>query len=173
MIIRLIKGHCIINEDNIDYNSSIEFEIEEYLSPSEKLQKIDLREKSNYSNSSNQILTHFSTEKLQNEKVNLENSIINKTEYTSINNEGILESVTEIGNSIIRNIPPKEKDYSEIKDENDDDEEEKIKNNITFGIDGVLFDIINQLNLTENFSDNKTLKELYKYFDNFTYEIFN
>ena len=156
-----------INEDNIDY------EIEEYLSHSKELQKIDLREKNNCSNCSSQILTHFSTKKLQNEKVNLENSIINKTEYTSINNEGILESVIEIENSLIRNIPPKEKDYSEIKVENDDDIEQNTKKNFTFGIDGVLFDIINQLNLTENVSNNKTIKELFKYFDAFTYEEFN
>ena len=65
--------------------------------------KIDLREKNKCSNCSNTNLTEFSTELLKSDEVYLENSNLNKTIYTSINEEGILQSVIENEISIMKN----------------------------------------------------------------------
>ena len=143
-------------------NQSEDFEVEEYLvPPTEESINYDLREKNNCTNCQNINLTEFSMENIENKEVNLKNSILNKTIYTSINNEGILESVTEIETALITN----EKEEEEII--------EDYKSNITFDIDEMYFETISQLNLSDYFIDENLNKILYDYFDKFSYILFN
>ena len=46
-------------------------------------------------------------------------------------------------------------------------------NNISFGLDTIFIDSINQANLTRYFTNDKISKILFRYFDTFTYELFN
>ena len=145
----------------IKSNQSEDFEVEEFLIPSTKESiNYDLREKINYPNYKNINLTEFSMGNIENKEVNLKNSLVNKTIYTSINNEGFLESVTEIETALIIN----EKEEEIIED---------YKTNITFDIDKIHFETISHLNLSNYFIDENLNKILYDYFDKFDYILFN
>ena len=123
-------------------NQSEEFEVEEFLiSPGEESFNYDLREKNNNTNSKNINLTEFSIENIENTEVNLKNSMLNKTISTSINDEGFLESVTEIESALI------------INEKNEEKNIEDYKTNITFDIDEMYFETITQLTLSNNFID--------------------
>ena len=67
----------------ISNNSSEEFKIEEYLTPSSfndsNSENIELRETTNCSNCSEQNINEFSIQKVKNEQVDIENNSINKT----------------------------------------------------------------------------------------------
>ena len=147
-----------------DSNESENFEVEEYLiPPEEETFNYNLREKNNISNCKNINLTEFSMENIENNEVNLKNSLLNKTVYTTINNEGILESVTEIEIALLINEKEEEKEKI-IED---------YKTNITFDIEEMYFRTISQLNLTDYFIDENLNKILYDYFDKYFYVLFN
>ena len=167
-------------------SSSQEYQIEEYLTSSliEENINYNLREKNNCSNCSNPNLTQFSTESIKSDAVDLENSIINKTIYTNINKDGILESVIEIEKSIMKTVQDEnEEDLRDIQFKEDtfnddnqlsmDDVKDDYKYNITFGLDSLSFETINQVNLRENFINHKISKILFRYFDTFSYELFD
>ena len=125
--------NCIIKKKVYKFgsNQSEDFEIEEFLIPPEEESiNYDLREKKTCENCTNINLTEFSMENIENKEINLKNSLLNKTFYTSINNEGILESVTEIETALITN----EKEEEDIIDD--------YKSNITFDIDKMYFETI-------------------------------
>ena len=150
---------------NTSSKESQEFDIEEYLSsPSDILSNYNVREITNSSNITN--LIEFSTENIESKEVYLENSILNKTINTSINKEGLLESVTEIENAMILNEKSDEDDISKILIFNN-------KSNITFDIDRMFFETINKLKLIDYCTDEKIIKNLFNYFDNNIYELFN
>ena len=144
----------------------------------------NLREKNNCLNCSNPNLTQFSTESIKSNEADLEDSIINKTIHTNINKDGILESVIEIEKSIMKTKQDEnEEDLRDVKfkvdtfnDNNQlsmDDVQDDYKYNITFGLDSLSFETINQVNLRENFINDKISKLLFRYFDTFSYELFD
>ena len=163
----------------------MEYEIEEYITPPLlDSNNIDLREKNNCSNCTGNNLTEFSSELVGSDKANLENSILNKTIYTKINENGILESVTENEISILNNEKMLSEDLTDsmnkakIFDENnliekEDIQEEENKENINIGIEGMNVTVTKYLNLIDNFSKNEILKALYEYFDSFEYKVFD
>ena len=149
---------------NTSPKESQEFDIEEYLSsPSDISSNYNVREKTNSSNITN--LIEFSTENIESKEVHLENSILNKTINTNINKEGLLESVTEIENAMILNEKNEEDDISKIIFNN--------MSNITFDIDRMFFETIKELKLIDYCTDEKIIKNLFNYFDNNSYELFN
>ena len=158
--------NCIIKKKVYKFgsNQSEDFEIEEFfIPPEEESINYVLREKKTCENCTNINLTEFSMENIENKEVNLKNSLLNKTFYTSINNEGILESVTEIETALIINE----------KEEEEETIMEDYKTNITFDIDEMYFKAISELNLSDYFKDESLNRILYDYFDQFSYILFN
>ena len=104
-------------------------------------------------------------ENIESKEVNLKNSELNKTIYSSINKDGLLESVTELEKALILNEDNDEEDISEIINEN--------KTEINFGIKSMSFETIHELMIKDNFTNEKIIKNLLNIFENITYEIFN
>ena len=73
----------------------------------------------------------------------------------------------------LRDIQFMQETFNENNQLSSEDVKDDFKYNISFGLDGLYFDTINQVNLTENFSNIIISKTLFEYFDNFTYELFN
>ena len=91
-------GRILTNE------SSQDFEIEEYLTVSEsKPLNLELREKQNCSNCSEQKLTEISINNVRNEEIDMDESSLNKTIFRTINKDGIIESITELEKLILKN----------------------------------------------------------------------
>ena len=156
------KLYRILSDNTVD--DSQEFELEEYLSePTEESKYYDLREKSNISNITN--LTEFSMGNIESKDVNLKNSEINKTTYSTINQDGFLESVTHLEKAIIINEENHEENISEIISNDTSD--------INFGIKSLTFQTINELKLIDNLTNEKIVNILFNSFQNITYELFN
>ena len=168
-------------------SEGIELKIEEYLTVpiEEENVNCDLREKNDCTDCSSPNLTQFSTGNVKSDEVNLDNSQINKTMHTTINKDGILESAVEIERLIMNNDKDaNEEDLNDLKAKgelyNEDNQlsmsdanKEQYNNNITFGLDSIFIDTINQANLTGYFTNDKISKILFRYFDTFIYELYN
>ena len=158
-------------------DSSEEFEIEEYLTPSSyNSEGVELREKNNCTNCSENNLKEFSTRKFQSDEINIENSSINKTILRKINNESILESIIETENLILKNSLDEEEsleDDNDIYKESGTNNSNSNNDNINFKIDNMYLEKINQMNLTNKINKDKYIKKIYKYFDSFLYESLN
>ena len=80
------KYRMLSNNDTYENSSILEYEIEEYITPPLlDPNNIDLREKNNCSNCTGSNLTEFSSELFGSDKATLENSMLNKTIFTKIN----------------------------------------------------------------------------------------
>ena len=157
-----LKSYKIISDNN--NNDSQEFEMEESIvSSNDKSKYYDLREKSNNSNEIN--LIEFSMENLESKEANLKNSELNKTINTSINKDGLLESVTQIERAIIVNEENNGEDISEIIHNN--------KSDINFDIKSMSFETFYELNIKDNFTNKKIINNLLNVFQNTKYVIFN
>ena len=179
------KYRILANTDANDNSSILQYEIEEYITPPIlNPNNIYLREKNNCSNCTGNNLTEFSSELFGSDKATLENSIINKTIFTKINENGILESVTGNEISILKNEKILSEDLTDsinkakLFDENNlitqkDIQEEENKENMDFGIEGINVTVTKHLNLIDNFSKNEILKTLYEYFDSFKFKVFD
>ena len=168
-------------------SEGIELKIEEYLTVpiEEENVNCDLREKNDCTDCSSPNLTQFSTGNVKSDEVNLDNSQINKTMHTTINKDGILESAVEIERLIMND--DKDANVEDLNDLNSkgeiynednqlsmsDANKGQSNNNISFGLDTIFIDSINQANLTRYFTNDKISKILFRYFDTFTYELFN
>jgi hypothetical protein len=126
---------------------------------------------------------------VENEEVNMEGSEENTTIYTLINDKGILEYVKEI--SITKFISPKNDNYDQdFSDEkykdiyNDDNQLSyldmtqnennnfKYKNNITFNISNITILDSHIINCSNYFINESFNMILFNYFDNFTYKLY-
>jgi len=185
------------NYTNIDYNGDIYIEeyLEEPLSDSinidlreanENSKKLDERKTQNYSN-----LTQYSIKNVESDEVKMEGSLTNTTIYSIIDKDGILESVEQKINSLMVSQDydsPEEVEYrnhlnNKIYDNNNqlslDDiqstknEDELRNNNIKFNISSIY--IINSMIINRSdYLENETIsKQLYEYFDSFTYKQYN
>ena len=178
---KLKKGKIFYVRGLMSDDQSEIYQIEEYLTPSSLDENINLREKNKCNNCSEPNLTQYSSENIGTDEADLDNSKINKTIYTTIKN-GILESVIERENAVLL-TPEDEDDLADIQFKQDtfnefnqlssEDVKDDFKYNISFGLDGLYFDTINQINLTENFKNYIISKALFEYYDNFTYETFD
>ena len=187
------------SNNTIDYFID-EVEIEEFSSSQLSNQtNIDLREannnikknsneekKINYSN-----LTQFSIKGIKNDDATIEGSQVNTTSYILIDNNGLLESVEEITTISMNPIEDDENDdekiilYNEIYNNNnnqislgdvqksEEDEIEDKNNDVKFNITEIY--IINRhiINCSEQISKEKIYHQIYRYFDNFSYELYN
>jgi len=179
------KYRILSNNDNYENSSILNYEIEEYITPPLLApNNIDLREKNNCPNCTGNNLTEFSSELFGSDKATLENSMLNKTIYTKINENGILESVTDNEISILKNERILSEDLADsinkakIFDENnlitlEDIQEEENKENMNFGLEGMNVTVTKHLNLIDNFSKNEILKGLYEYFDSLKFKVFD
>ena len=157
-------------------NESLEeFGIEEYLTTSfnsSDSEDLELREKSNCTNCSEQNLNELSIKKVQNEEVDIEDSSVNKNVTRKINEENILESILEIEKMLIRNSPNEEELSDDgINMENEKNNSKEKKQDINFKIDNMYMEKINKINLTKKISQDKYIKNIYRYFENFQYEL--
>ena len=171
-----IKIHRLLDNDQM-------FRIEESIIPSlsEDI-SYDLREKNNCSNCSNQNLTQFSRGNIQSNEADLENSNYDKTIYTNINKNGILVSTTEIEQLTMITQSNEDIDVRDtlsnmqIFDESNqislDDAKNDYESNLTFGLDSLNILSTNQVNLKENFMNLKIRKMLIRYFDKFSFKLY-
>lgn len=113
-------------------NSSDDFyyEIEEYTSTSNKEPfNYELREKSKCLNCTENILYEASISNIQNEDVNLENGLINKTLNRTFNNFGILESIIQLENIILKSKNDTNKNKNKESFDNDLESDLYLDNN--------------------------------------------
>ena len=171
----------------ISSNESSEgFEIEEYLTPPSKQPlNLELREKENCTNCSEQFLNEISVNNFNNDEADIDGGSLNKSIYRTISKDGILESIIEFENIILKNDNDNEvsedlnldnpaSDIIYNNNENEDSFSENDSNNynFTFDIENLSFDSINKIILKDKTSNDKIIKNLYKYFDEFQYELF-
>ena len=137
------------------------FEIEEYLTPPNKQSlNLELREKENCTNCSEQNLYEVSVNNFNNDEVDIDGGSLNKSIYRTINKDGILESIIEFENIILKNDndnevsedlnfdnPASDIIYNNNENENEDEDafsENNSKNyNFTFDIENLSFNSIN------------------------------
>ena len=146
-------------------NTTEDIELEEYLTePSTESINLDLRE-ANIFNDSNSNLTQFSMGNVESDDFKMEDSIKNVTTYSIINDEGILESVQELSTTIFK---------SQISDDDmeNNNEEGSQFNNIRFNISNLLVTSSHIINCSEYYINEELNQFLYKYFDSYTYKLY-
>ena len=188
--------------DGYNFSYSEEVFVEDYLKkPLSNSIDYDLREANKYNNtiSATNItknfsnLTEFSVKSIECDEAKMEGGMTNTTIYSVINEDGLLESVVEktislmtTGNQDINEEDEEEKDDDEDTDAlkrevyNEDNEitlkdienETKINNNISFGINNLMALSEHIINCTDKFIDKSINKKLYNYFDSFKYSIY-
>ena len=163
--------------------------IEEYLSePLTPSSKLDLREINNitdgYNDSGNQNLTRFSQQSVESDLVKLEGSSKKSSVYTTIDENGLIQSIQLIEEAEMTNEHNSDFDEQEINNQiyNEDNQipletMEEISLNdtpdIKFNISKLGIKTINQINLTEYLFNENLTQNLYNYFDNFDYKLEN
>ena len=176
-------------EDNItSINYSGDVDIEEYyIIPSTPSMNIDLREANTNDNCSN--LTQFSASTAENKEAKLEGSKINSTIYSKINNEGILEYVEELQiSSFESNSLENDEDdetTNNFLNENYNDKNNQISlkeykemnnneknNSLKIPLINIMSISSHKINILDYFINETINNKLYKYFDNFTYEMY-
>jgi len=170
-------------------NASDYMYIEEYLSsPLTPSSKLDLREINNITDgetdSGNQNLTRFSHQNVESDLAKLEGSSKKSSVYTTINEDGLIQSIQQIEETEMTNEYNSDLEEQEINNQiyNEDNQIplyqiEGISSNdnqdIKFNISKLGIKTINLVNLTENFTNENLTKSLYNYFDSFDYKLEN
>ena len=137
-----------------------------------------------HNDSSNQNLTRFSYEGVESDLVKLEGSSKKSSVYTTINEDGLIQSIQLIEETEMTNEDSPDLEEQEINNQiyNEDNQIslkqiEEISSNdkqdIKFNISKLGIKTINQINLTENFFNENLTQNLYNYFDNFDYKLEN
>lgn len=158
-------------------NYTGEIEIEEYLSiPDSESENYDLRQADNL-NENYTNLTQYSMNNVESDEVEMEGSVENTTIYTIINDEGILESVEQI--TMTKFVSPYTDNFEDMfgSDDNNNEKKEGIdeaqsKTNISFNIGSLIIIGSHIINCSDYFTDDSLNKLLYKYFDDFTYQLY-
>ena len=134
-------------------------------------------------------ITHFSYQPLENNEISLKGSELSTTIFSNINEKGILFAVKEIQTAIM-NQPNNEDNEDEVKkkEENlrteiynsnnqismdDTDSEEKINSGFSFDLSKIIMESINDISLINSYDNEKLRRELYNYFDEFEYLLYN
>ena len=170
-------------------NDSDYMNIEQYLSPPLiPSSKLDLREINNISDGLNdsgkQNLTRFSHQSVESDLVKLEGSSKKSSVYTTIDENGLIQSIQQIEETEIKNEDNSDLEEQEINNQiyNEDNqislkqiEEASLneKQDIKFNISKLETKTINQINLTEHFINKNLSQNLYNYFDNFDFKLEN
>ena len=164
-------------------NISEELDYKENIISSSESDIIDLREvkSTNINNDSNSQesnnitnLKQYTSQQLQNDKLELKDSELYTIINSDINEKGILVSVQEIENAVMNQ--PNENDDEEKENslsKDDDDFEKEIFTNFTFDIYNISMESVNNISLIGSYDNAKLINQLYKYFDDFKYILFN
>ena len=181
-----------LNEDN-SYNNNLNSQDDlnfenNLLNQSSDSNIIDLRGISNIIDNDQNItnLTQFTLQELESEEMKLKNSELNTVIYSKIDEKGILFSVKEIQNSFIsqpeNNNNEIDEEYEKIKSSiyTEDNQismdeanfENEIKSNFTVDLN-IIIESINDLTLIDRYNTEQLTRELYNYFDKFTYKVYN
>ena len=164
-------------------NMSEELDYEENIASSSESDIIDLREvkNTNINNDSNSQesknitnLKQYTSQQLQNDKFELKDSELYTIINSDINEKGILVSVQEIEKAVMNqpNINDDEKNENSLTKE-DEDFENEILTNFTFDLYNISMESINNISLIGSYDNAKLINQLYKYFDDFKYVLFN
>ena len=132
---------------------------------------MELREKENCANCSEQNLYEVSVNNFNNDEVDIDGGSLNKSIYRTINNDGILESISEFENIILKNDndnevsedlnldnPASDILYNNNENENAFSENDSKNYNFTFDIENWSFDSINKIILKDRTSNDKIIK---------------
>ena len=134
-------------------------------------------------------ITHFSYQPLENNEISLKGSELSTTIISNINEKGILFAVKEIQTAIM-NQPNNDDNEDEAKKKeetlrteiynsnnqismDDADSEEKINSGFSFDLSKIIMESINDISLTDSYDNEKLRRELYNYFDEFEYLLYN
>ena len=164
-------------------NMSEELDYEENIASSSESDIIDLREikNTNINNDSNSQesknitnLKQYTSQKLRNDKLELKDSELYTIINSDINEKGILVSVQEIEKAVMNqpNINDDEKNENSLTTDEEDFENE-ILTNFTFDLYNISMESINNISLIGSYDNTKLINQLYKYFDDFKYVLFN
>ena len=137
-------------------------------------------------------LTQYTIKTIESEEARIEGSQANTTTYILVDNDGIIKSVEEtmitIMNTIENNDEKEDEENINLINEvynkdnqislediqnNEGDNNSEINNNIKFNITGIYTKNRNIINCTDKISKDKIYQLIYKYFDNFSYSLFN
>ena len=177
------------NESNDGDNGTYE----QYISSSSSLKSndVELRQIIKHENSSIENgdfinLTEYSLYDLKNEQINFEENYIKKIIYSKIDHNGNLYSIKEIQSTVMNHDNGFESKEDEGKLEQiynggnnmislDDvlSEDEGNEKNLNFNLTNIIYESINNIELSENSNVEKINKQVFNYFDNFNYSLYN
>ena len=178
-------------EDTIEpdnSNTTITVELRE-INIFQQNQEDDLNNEDNITIKNCTNLTLFSYQPLENREISLKGSELSTTIFSNINEKGILFAVKEIQTAIM-NQPNSDDNEDEVKkkEENlrteiynsnnqismdDADSEEKINSGFSFDLSKIIMESINDISLIDSYDNEKLRRELYNYFDEFEYILYN
>ena len=136
----------------------------------------------NYTN-----LTEFFSQPLENDEMSLKDSEVNTIIYSSIDDKGILFAIKEIQTAAM-NQPDNNEDEEQKKEEklrndiyNSNNQisydeanfEEKINNDFSFNLTKISMESENNIYLKSTLDNDELRHNLYKYFDEFEYVLYN
>ena len=173
----------VSNNSKFYINYTGDIKVDEYIvEPESESIDIDLREANenkirnatNYTN-----LTQYSIKTVENDEVQMKGSLSNSTIYSIIDKDGILESIEEIKIVSMKSDNMENEKYNKDNQTNlddskflynkDFDENKNIFNNISnlYIINSVI------INRSDYFKNEKINNEIYDYFDNFPFYLYN
>ena len=130
-------------------------------------------------------ITEYSIYDLKNEQINFEENYLKKVIYTKIDPSGNLYSIKEIQSTVMNHDNGFESEADEGKLEqiyNEDNmisfldaisEDEENDNNLNFNLTNIIYETINDIELSENYNIEEINKKVFNYFDSFNYSLYN
>ena len=186
----------LLNNDSNDEDNGT---FEQYISSSSSSSKsndVELREVFKHENSSIEDgdfinLTEYSIYDLKNEQINFEENYVKKIIYSKIDHSGNLYSIKEIQTTVMNHDNGFESEEDEgklekiynddnmisledvLSEDDEDEENEKNDNNINFNLTNIIYESINDIELSEKSNVEEINKQIFNYFDNFNYSLYN
>ena len=178
------------NDSNDEDNGTYEQYISSSSSSSSKSNDVELRQIIKNENSSIEDddfinLTEYSLYDLKNEQINFEENYVKKIIYSKIDHSGNLYSIKEIQSTVMNHDNGFESEEDEGKLEriyNDENmisledavsEDEENNNNLKFNLSNIIYESINNIELSENSNVEEINKQIFNYFDSFNYSLYN
>ena len=179
---------------NNDSNNEDNGTFEQYISSSSSSSKsndVELRQIIKHENSSIEDgdfinLTEYSLYDLKNDQINFEENYVKKITYSKIDHSGNLYSIKEIQSTVMNHDNSFESKEDEGKLEqiyNSVDnmislqdvvsEDEGNDSNLNFNLTNIIYETINNIELSENSNVEKINKQVFNYFDSFNYSLYN
>ena len=188
--INRILDEELYNNSNINNSDCLEYEDiisdKYYESNNVDLRQADIEENQNENKEFKKSnLTQYSLKSLETEQISLKDSELNTIIYSTIDENGFLTTIKEIQKAIMNqpndenSIDKEDEDfknqiYSNNQISRDDANfEDNFINNLNTNLTKIIMDGIDDIYLDNKINDEKIISNLFKYFDDFNYSIYN